>query len=53
VLGDQDALLPATVVKDLPSAIIAPACRVRLVPNAGHIVHFDQPDIVRSIAVNA
>ena len=53
VFGEQDALLPATVVKDLPSAIIAPACTVRLVPNAGHMVHFDQPDIVRSIAVNA
>ena len=53
VFGEQDALLPATVAKDLPLAIIAPACTVRLVPNAGHMVHFDQPDIVRSIAVNA
>ena len=53
VFGEQDALLPDTVVKHLPAAIIAPACTVRLVPNAGHMVHFDQPDIVRSIAVNA
>jgi pimeloyl-ACP methyl ester carboxylesterase len=37
VFGEQDALLPATVVKDLPEAIIAPACTVRLVPNAGHM----------------
>jgi hypothetical protein len=29
-----------------------PATAVR-VPNAGHIVHFDQPGIVRSIAENA
>ena len=53
VFGEQDALLPATVVKDLPAAIIAPACTVRLLPDAGHMVHFDQPDIVRSIAVSA
>ena len=53
VFGEQDALLPATVVKDLPAAIIAPACTLRLVPDAGHMVHFDQPEIVRSIAVNA
>jgi pimeloyl-ACP methyl ester carboxylesterase len=53
VFGERDALLPAAVVKDLPSAIIAPACTVRVVPNAGHMVHFDHPDIVRSIAVNA
>ena len=53
VFGEQDALLPATVVKNLPAAIIAPTCTVRLVPDAGHMVHFDQPDIVRSIAVNA
>jgi pimeloyl-ACP methyl ester carboxylesterase len=53
VFGEQDALLPATVVQDLPAAISAPECTVRLVPDAGHMVHFDQPDIVRSIAVNA
>jgi pimeloyl-ACP methyl ester carboxylesterase len=53
VFGEQDALLPATVVKDVPVAISAPGCTVRLVPDAGHMVHFDQPDIVRSIAVNA
>jgi len=53
VFGEQDALFPARLVKDLPAAIIAPACTVHLVPDAGHMVHFDQPDIVRSIAVNA
>lgn len=53
VFGEQDALLPATVVKGLPAAIVAPACTIRLVPDAGHMVHFDQPDIVRSIAMNA
>jgi pimeloyl-ACP methyl ester carboxylesterase len=53
VFGEQDALTPATVVKDLPAAIAAPATTVRLVPHAGHMVHFDQPAIVRSIAVSA
>jgi pimeloyl-ACP methyl ester carboxylesterase len=53
VFGDQDALTPAAVVKELPAAIAAPVSTVLLVPDAGHMVHFDQPEIVRSIAVAA
>ena len=53
LFGEQDALTPASVVKDLPAAIAAPASTVLLVPNAGHMVHFDQPDIVRKVAVDA
>lgn len=53
VFGEQDALTPAAIVKQLPAAIAAPASTVLLVPNAGHMVHFDQPEIVRSIAVSA
>ena len=53
VFGEQDALTPAAFVKQLPAAIAAPARTVLLVPNAGHMVHFDQPEIVRSIAVSA
>jgi pimeloyl-ACP methyl ester carboxylesterase len=53
VFGGQDALTPASVVKDLPAAIAAPAKTVLLVPDAGHMVHFDHPDIVRKVAVNA
>lgn len=53
VFGEQDALTPAAIVKQLPGAIAAPASTVLLVPNAGHMVHFDQPEIVRSIAVSA
>jgi len=49
VFGEQDALSPASVVKELPAAIAAPATTVRRLANAGHMVHFDQPDIVRSI----
>jgi pimeloyl-ACP methyl ester carboxylesterase len=53
VFGEQDALLPATLVKDVPAAISAPGCTVHVVPDAGHMVHFDQPDIVRAIVVTA
>ena len=53
LFGEQDALTPANVVKDLPAAIAAPASTVLLVPHAGHMVHFDQPDIVRRVAVSA
>jgi proline iminopeptidase len=53
VFGAQDALTSVSVVTELPAAIAAPNSTVLRVPNAGHMVHFDQPDIVRSIAVNA
>jgi pimeloyl-ACP methyl ester carboxylesterase len=53
VFGEQDALTPGAIVQRLPAAIEAPACTAILVPNAGHMVHFDQPEIVRSIAVSA
>ena len=50
VFGEQDALTPASVPDRLPAAIAAPASTVVRVANAGHMVHFDRPDIVRSIA---
>jgi pimeloyl-ACP methyl ester carboxylesterase len=53
IFGEQDALTPSAIVKRLPAAIDAPACTAILVPKAGHMVHFDQPEIVRSIAVSA
>jgi len=53
VFGGRDALTPASVVKDLPAAIHAPTNTVLLVPDAGHMVHFDHPDIVRKVAMNA
>src|SRR4051812_25284752 len=52
VFGEQDALTSAAMVKRLPTAISAPASTVVRVPNAGHMVHFDHPDVVRSIARN-
>jgi pimeloyl-ACP methyl ester carboxylesterase len=53
LFGEQDALTPAAVVKDLPAAVAAPASTVLLVPDAGHMVHFDQPDVVRKTTVDA
>ena len=53
IFSEQDALTPSEIVKQLPAAISTPASTVLLVPNAGHMVHFDQPEIVRSIAVGA
>jgi pimeloyl-ACP methyl ester carboxylesterase len=53
VFGEQDALAPVAVVKELPAAIGAPVSTVLRLPNAGHFVHFDQPQAVRSIALGA
>ncbi len=53
VFGEQDALTPAAIVQQLPAAIAAPESTLVLVPHAGHMVHFDQPEVVRAIAVKA
>jgi pimeloyl-ACP methyl ester carboxylesterase len=53
VFGQQDALTPGSIVRLLPATIAAPDSTVLLVPDAGHMVHFDQPATVRSIAVGA
>ena len=53
VFGEQDALTPASLAERLPAAIAAPAGTAVRVGNAGHMVHFDRPDIVRSIVVCA
>jgi len=53
VFGAQDALTPAAVVKQLPAALAAPVSTVILVPDAGHMVHFDQSEVVRSVLVSA
>lgn len=49
LFGEQDALMPASAVDALPAAIAAPTSTVRRVPDAGHMLHFDQPAIVRSV----
>jgi pimeloyl-ACP methyl ester carboxylesterase len=53
VFGEQDPLVPLAIVKQLPAAITSAESTVIRVPDAGHMVHFDQPEVVRSIAVNA
>jgi pimeloyl-ACP methyl ester carboxylesterase len=53
VFGEQDPLAPATIVNQLPAAIAAPESTVTLVPDASHMVHFDQPEVVRTIAARA
>jgi len=53
VFGEQDALTPPAIVKELPAAIPAPKSTVTVAPNAGHMVHFDQREVVRSIAIKA
>jgi pimeloyl-ACP methyl ester carboxylesterase len=53
VFGEHDALNPPALVNQLPAAIAAPGTTVTVVPDAGHMVHFDHPDVVRSILVNA
>ncbi len=53
IFGEQDPLIPAEIVKQLPSAIASPKTTVMRVPDAGHMVHFDQPEVVRSIVVKA
>ena len=52
VFGEQDALTSAAMVERLPAAISAPATTVVRVSHAGHMAHFDRPDVVRSIARN-
>jgi proline iminopeptidase len=53
VFGEQDPLVPSAIVQQLPVAIAAPETTVIRVPDAGHMVHFDQPDVVRAIAARA
>lgn len=53
VFGEEDVLTPESLVKALPAAIAAPGSTVVRLPDAGHMLHFDQPEIVRSIAIAA
>jgi pimeloyl-ACP methyl ester carboxylesterase len=51
IFGEQDPLIPPDIAKELPVAISTPQATVKLANNAGHMVHFDQPDVVRSIVL--
>jgi pimeloyl-ACP methyl ester carboxylesterase len=50
VFGERDALTPASIPDRFAAAIAAPGSTVVRLPDAGHMVHFDRPDVVRSIA---
>jgi pimeloyl-ACP methyl ester carboxylesterase len=53
IFGEQDPLVPLAIVNQLPAAIACAESTLVRVPNAGHMVHFDQPEIVRSVAMKA
>jgi pimeloyl-ACP methyl ester carboxylesterase len=49
VFGEQDALTAAFLSSELPGTIGAPGATAVRVGNAGHLVHFDRPDVARSM----
>jgi pimeloyl-ACP methyl ester carboxylesterase len=53
VFGEQDALTAAFMSSTLPGVIGGPCTTAVRVPDAGHLVHFDQPDLVRSIVMKS
>src|SRR5262249_46839325 len=53
VFGERDALNPPALVNRLRATIAAPSTTLTVVPNGGHFVHFDHPDVVHSILVQA
>lgn len=53
VFGTHDALTAAFMSSELPGRIGAPGTTAIRVPDAGHLVHFDRPDVVRSVTESA
>jgi pimeloyl-ACP methyl ester carboxylesterase len=53
VFGQHDALTAAMKSGELPGLIGGAGTTAVRVPDAGHMVHFDRPDVVRSIAERA
>ena len=53
VFGEQDALTSVSVLTELTAAMASPNSTVLRVRDAGHMVHFDQPQIVRAVVENA
>jgi proline iminopeptidase len=53
VFGEQDALTAAFMSNELPGRIGGPGTTAIRVPDAGHLVHFDRPDIVRAVTEQA
>ncbi|HTS02446.1 MAG TPA: alpha/beta hydrolase [Thermoanaerobaculia bacterium] len=50
MFGDADLLSPPVVI-DRARALLGPRDSLRVVPGAGHMVHFDAPAAVRSVVL--
>jgi pimeloyl-ACP methyl ester carboxylesterase len=53
VFGADDALTAAFMPSELPARIGAPGTTAIRVADAGHLVHFDRPDVLRSVLEHA
>ena len=53
VFGEQDVLVPRALAERIPQAITAPSHTVTFASNAGHMVQFDRPEIVRAAIMKA
>jgi pimeloyl-ACP methyl ester carboxylesterase len=51
IFGEQDPLVPFDMQHQLTSLISSPGSTQAILPNAGHMLHFDQPESVRSIVL--
>src|SRR5262249_34727413 len=52
IFGDRDPLVPQSLVEQI-SSIAGESDTVLTVPGAGHMVHFDEPAVVRSVVARA
>src|SRR5262249_37298575 len=53
VFGGRDPLVPRSVVERISMNVAGRIDTVVTVPGAGHSVHFDEPEVVRSAVVRA
>ena len=53
IFGALDPLETPALIAALPAAIAAPITTVVIAPEAGHMVHFDQPGLVRDVLIGA
>ena len=53
IFGDRDPLVPRSQVQQMSMSIAGRSDTVLTVPAAGHFVHFDEPDLVRSVVARA
>jgi pimeloyl-ACP methyl ester carboxylesterase len=49
IFGQEDPLVPWELIRRLPEAVAAEVSTLTRVAQAGHMVHFDQPEIVREV----